>query len=438
MGVGAGGSIARGRIDTAPDEPDGTRVVFRPQRVNRLLGTDISADGQRSLLSRVGVETEDAHADELVTVALAPELLAVEAIPGEVVAALVPTWRRDIVLEVDVAEEIARVHGYEQVPSITPHTPMPSHRPDPLELRTAVRETLVGAGLFEVATYALVSDRHLAAFPVDDAEPIRVTNPLSRDHSILRQSLVGSLLEVVAANRRHGRAAVPIFEVGKGYGRTQDRPTEWWRLGIALAGPVHRPHWTETTRDWDLNDLKGLVELLALRLRLGPPRYTPAQEALSMHPGRTAFVRTDGEPPALEGIVGELHPALLEAWDVPAERVVIAELAIAGLDAGSLPRVTVRAPSRQPAVERDLAVVIAEEQPAGGVEDSIRRHGGSLLIEVGLFDIYRGAPLEAGQKSLAWRLEFQADRTLTEDEVDAAIAAITDGLRDELGARFRT
>jgi phenylalanyl-tRNA synthetase beta chain len=438
IGEWAGGTIARGRVDTAPDEPDRTRVVFRPARVNRLLGTDIAPDEQQSLLGRVGIETEAAHPAEMVTVALKPDLIAVEPETGQALAALVPTWRRDIGIEADVAEEIARVHGYEEVPSITPHTPMPSHRPDPLERRTGLRETLVGAGLSEVATFALVSDRHLAAFPADDVEPIRVTNPLSRDHSVLRQSLVGSLLEVAAANRRYGRSSVALFEVGKGYGRSADGPSEWWRLGMALAGPVAPPSWAENPRDWDLDDAKGIIELLARRLRLGRPHYRAATDAMSMHPGRTAFVSTDGSSPGIQGIVGEIHPTILEAWDVRADRVIVAELAIEGLDAGAMPRLNVRAPSRQPGVERDLAVVVDERQPAGEVEDTIRRHAGDHLVELRLFDIYRGSPLEPGQKSLAWRLEFQAQRTLGEDEIDAAIEAVTAGLQDELGARLRT
>jgi len=170
IGEWAGGTIARGRVDTAPDEPDRTRVVFRPARVNRLLGTDIEADQQQALLERVGVETEAAHSAELVTVALKPDLIAVEPVPGEAVAALVPTWRRDIVIEADVAEEIARVHGYENVPSVTPHTPMPDYRPSPLEVRDQVREILVGAGLTETATFALVSPAHI--------EQVRLRTPV--------------------------------------------------------------------------------------------------------------------------------------------------------------------------------------------------------------------------------------------------------------------
>jgi phenylalanyl-tRNA synthetase beta chain len=452
IGEWAGGTIAKGRVDTAPDEPDRSRVVFRPARVNRLLGTDIAPDEQQSLLARVGVETERADPTELVTVTLRPDVIAIEPVPGEAVAALVPTWRRDIVIEADVVEEIARVNGYEQVPSITPHTPMPDYRSSPLAVRDQVREVLVGAGVTEAATFALVSPRHLELVQVrqpvpsvgDDPQPggppVIVTNPLSRDHSILRQGLIGSLLDVVSTNVRHGRPDVAIFEVGKGYARDGGQSKEWWRLGFVLSGAADAPSWNRPARAYDLDDAKGLIELLCRELGFDEPEYTAEANEPIFHPGRAARVGAtrDGKP-ALAAIVGELHPALLERLELRADHVIGAELAIDGLSAGQTAVVRSMPPSRHPTVERDLAIIVDEARPAAEVSAAIRRHGGPLLRAVVLFDIYRGSPLEAGEKSLAERLTFaDPDRTLTESEVDAAIEAITRGLRDELGARFRT
>jgi phenylalanyl-tRNA synthetase beta chain len=452
IGEWAGGTIARGRVDTAPDEPDRTRVVFRPGRVNRLLGTDLTPDDQRSLLERVGVETEAAHPAELVTVALQPDLIAIEPVPGEALAVIVPTWRRDIVLEADVAEEVARVHGYEQVPSITPHTPMPDYRPSPLEIRDQVREVLVGAGLTETATFALVSPRHLdevrlempvpsvAGEPEPTGPSVTVTNPLSRDHSVLRQGLIGSLLDVVSTNLRHGRADVAAFEIGKGYAKVGERSKEWWRLGLALTGAAEPPAWNRGARPYDLDDAKGLIELICSELGFQAPDYTPETGERIFHPGRTARVTSErAGSRALAGIVGEIHPALLERLELRADRVIAAELAIEGLSAGRAQVVRSTPPSRHPTVERDVAIVVDESRPAAEVTAAIRRHGGPLLRSVVLFDVYRGAPLDAGDKSLAERLTFaDPDRTLTESEVDAAVDAITTRLRDELGARFRT
>jgi phenylalanyl-tRNA synthetase beta chain len=367
-----------------------------------------------------------------------------------VIDATVPSWRRDLVVEADITEEVIRVHGYEQVPSVTPHTPMPPARPDPLAVRTAVRETLVGAGLSEVVTSALVSPQMVERFPWHDdgapeaepelrpaGRPIAVTNPLSSQHSIMRQSLIGSLLEVVSTNLRHGRDDVAIFEVGKGYGAPGEPPThEWWRLGIALTGAAQPASPDRPARAYDLDDAKGVIELIARRLRFGAATYTALTDDPTLHPGRAALVHAGG---ALVGRLGELHPAVVESLDLRAERVYVAELAVAGLAAGQPHEFRVTAPSRFPSVERDLAVVVPAATPAGDVEATIRRHGGVLLRDVILFDIYRGRPLADGDKSLAYRLTLRDDeRTLTDVDLDAAVATVVAGLAADLGARIRS
>jgi phenylalanyl-tRNA synthetase beta chain len=264
---------------------------------------------------------------------------------------------------------------------------------------------------------------------------------------VLRQRLLPSLLRVVDANLRQGRDDVAIFEVGKGYGAepdgTADRTREWWRLGIALAGRARPPHWADQPRDWDLDDAKGLVALVAERLGLARPTFASLTDDPTLHPGRAALVRAavegggGDEPPGLAGRVGVLHPQVAESLDLRSD-VVVAELSVRGLSAGLLEPVRLVPPARHPAVERDLAIVVAEDVPAATVVDAIRSAGGTLLADVRLFDVYRGAPLETGAKSLAHRLVFQADRTLTEDEVDRAIAAIVEGVATPVGGRVRT
>jgi phenylalanyl-tRNA synthetase beta chain len=353
-------------------------------------------------------------------------------------------------VEADIAEEIIRVHGYELVPSVTPHTPMPPFRPDPLAVRTDVRDTLVGAGLTEVVTSALVSAQMVERFgwrddgaPVGEPEqtpagrPIVVTNPLSSQHSVMRQSLIGSLLEVVSTNLRHGRDDVAIFEVGKGYGASDESSThEWWRLGIALTGAALPASPDRPARPYDLDDAKGIIELLCRRLRFASPMFTALTDDPALHPGRAAVLQAGGHA---VGRLGELHPAVVEALDLHAERIYVAELAVAGLAGGQPSEFRVATPSRFPSVERDLAVVVPVETPAGSVAATIRRHGGALLRDVTLFDIYRGRPLADGDKSLAYRLTLRDDdRTLTDADLDAAVAAVVAGLGDDLGARIRS
>ncbi len=443
----AGGEIAAGVVDTAPVDPPRSRVLFRPARVNRLLGTDLTVEEQQDLLARVGMETETPGPDESVAVALKPDLLAVAPEPGTALAAIVPTWRRDISIEADVAEEIARVRGYELVPSVTPDTAMPAFRPSPLEIRELVRETLAGAGLTEVVTTALVSPRHVETFVVTrevpslgdedqpGGDPIEVTNPLSRDHSLLRRNLLGSILDVVGVNLRHGTPDVAVFEIGKGYARTGSLPREWWRLAIALVGDAEPAAWNRVARPYDLDDAKGLLDLLARRLGLSAPRYQPERDEAVFHPGRTARASVDG---GLHAIVGELHPDLYETWELRTpRRVVVAEIALAGLAEGRLAPERAVPVGRFQEVDRDLAIVVPESTPAAAVEDVIRAHGGSALRDVRLFDIYRGVPLADTEKSLAWRVRFAAaDRALGESEVEAAVEAVVNAL-PSIGGRRR-
>jgi phenylalanyl-tRNA synthetase beta chain len=449
----AGGSLNAGRIDSAPDEPVEREVAFRPGRVVRLLGLDLAPAGQAAVLARAGVATRPAAPGTRVVVAESPALVEVPAEDGSALVGTIPTWRRDLAIEADIIEEIARVHGFEAIPPTLPDTPPPTWRPSPLELREAIRETLVGAGLTEVVSHALVSPGHLEAFAwstpdeaaagedAADGAPITVLNPLSPDHAILRQGLLASLADVVATNVRRGREDLALFEVGKGYGRIGDAAHEWWRLAIALAGAREPAAWNRAAHPVDVDDVKGLIELLAARIGSGPPRWTALTDERVLHPGRSARVRADGSDgsTALVGWLGELHPALVERWDLRVDRLIVAELSLAGLTAGQLPVVRVQPIHRHPATERDLAIIVAETVPAAAVDSTIRGSAGPLLVDVRLFDVYRGAPLQPGEKSLAERLVFQApDRTLTDAEIEAALAAVVAALATDLGARLRT
>jgi phenylalanyl-tRNA synthetase beta chain len=447
----AGGNVARGAVDTNPTEPEPGRVAFRPARVDHLLGTSFGAATQREVLQRVGIETEEPAGETQVPIAAGMVPAAVVAEPGAALVAIVPTWRRDIEIEADIAEEVARVYGYERVPPRLPTTTMPSWRETPLAARDAIREALVGAGITEAVTYALVSARIVEAFrwAFDDQPaageaareglPITVTNPLSMDHAILRQSIVGSLVQMVDSNIRHGQPDIAAFEIGKGYGRVGDESREWWRLGLALTGSFDAGAWNRARREADLDDAKGAIELTAQLIGAATPDYRPLADEPIVHPGRSATVTAlarDGSM-AIAGVVGELHPALAESWDVR-RRVVVAELSITGLSGGPLPIVeAVPLPHIQP-VGRDLTVDVPYAVPAGDVGRAIREAGGTQLDEAALVGTYRGHPLGPDERSLTYRLRFGGGaRTLTDADVDAAVATISGALTHHLGARIR-
>ena len=238
-------------------------------------------------------------------------------------------------------------------------------------------------------------DRPAAGEATREGTRVTVTNPLSIDHSVLRQSLVGSLVEAIDSNARHGQPDVAVFEVGKGYGRVGDDSREWWRLGLAFAGAFEPAAWNRPRREADVDDAKGVIELVARLLGAGLPAYTPLTDEPILHPGRSASLESrfaDGTV-AVGGVVGELHPRLAEAWDLRTRRVVVAELSVAGLGGGGLAAVQVEPLPRFQPIERDLTVDVPDRVAAAAVADAIRVAGGATLDDATLSGTYRGHPL---------------------------------------------
>jgi phenylalanyl-tRNA synthetase beta chain len=204
-----------------------------------------------------------------------------------------------------------------------------------------------------------------------------------------------------------------------------------------LTGPAEPPSWNRPARPYDLDDAKGLIELVSRHLGFASPAHAPLVDDPNLHPGRAAVVTTAGGE--VVGRVGELHPGTIAALDLRAERILVAELAVSGIAAGHPTDPLVVTPSRHPSVHRDLAVVVPLETTAAEVESAIRRHAGALLRAITLFDIYRGRPLQDSEKSLAYRLTLRdEERTLTEGEVESVVGAVVAGLASDVGAHVRT
>ena len=446
----SGGRAAHGVVDTNPvDEP--VRVVaFRPGRVSRLLGEEIPSEEMRALLERVEVATQPAPDGTSVPVIGGDEPLAVEPAAGEEVwLAVVPSHRRDILIEADVAEEVCRLRGYESLAPRLPDTPMPRYRPEPRVFVDHLRETLAGRGLAEVVTHALLAprDHTLLGFAHDDPKTIRVTNPVTADHSELRRSLLPGLVGVLARNERQRRDEVAIFELGAVHAMVDGGPRQVEQLGLLLAGRLEPASWAGVERTAGLADAKGIVEWLVERLGHGVARVEFEPDAIREgveHPGRTARVVLVGGPDESDGgravvaRVGELDPRYLAAYDIRAPQV-----AVAVLDLGPLRRLAESpAPSatmpRLPAVERDIAVVVPESLPAARVAEVIRTAAAPTLAGLALFDRYQGPPLGHDQVSLAYRLRLQADdRALSDEEVERIMQSVTAELVGRLGVAVR-
>jgi phenylalanyl-tRNA synthetase beta chain len=431
------GRVARGVIDSDPSERAPRRVAFRPARVNRILGVSIPADEQRALLARVGVATEPAASGALVPI---DERVQVPVGDGELAyVAVVPGHRRDIAIEADLVEEIARIRGYETIPSVRPATAIPAYRPDPHRALDRVRDLLSGRGLSEVVTHGLIGpvDHARLGFAAADQETIRIGNPVANDHAEMRRSLLPGLLRVVAVNEHQRREDVAIFEVGSVHRSVGGTPVETPMVGILLAGDWLPGAWDQTGRAAEMADVVGLVEWLAARLGIGRlERLATEAWAGIEHPGRVAALRAVAAGLVI-GRAGELDPRFVGAADVRATRVAFALLELDAVADATPPNSRLVPIPRVPAVERDLAIVVGAQVPAGAVEATIHEAGGAMLADLTLFDRYRGAPLAAGEVSLAYRLRLQADHTLTDGEVDALVGSVVTALQARCGARLR-
>ena len=439
----AGGRAAVGVIDSDPVERPPARVPFRPARVSRLLGLDIDPTEQAALLARVEVGTQPATAADVVPVILGGPGVSLGTDASTALVAIIPGHRRDLAIEVDLAEEVARVRGYETLPGVLPDTAMPGYRADPHRLVDQVRDLLSGLGLTEVVTHGLIGPDDHARLGLDasDAATIRAINPVTLDHSEMRRSLLPGLIRVLVDNERQRRLDVAIFEHGPVHERRAHVPREMAMLGILLVGAARPATWASTSRAWDIADAKGIVEVLAARLGHPQLRYEPAPARPGVdHPGRTASIVVDlpaGERMAL-GRVGELHPSLLAAYDARAPRAAFVELELAGLARLVPAQLRVGDLERLPAVERDLGFVTGHRRPAGEMGAIIVELGGPLLASCHLIDRYQGAPLAPDEVGLTWRLRFEpGSQPLDEAPLNERLIAIETAVQQRLGARRR-
>jgi len=417
----AGATTAHGLIDEYPLGGKCVDLSLPAAEVERILGITLSADEVARLLAPLGFDC---------------------TVVRDTVHVRVPSFRMDVTQNADLLEEVARMYGYDRIPTTLLRDVLPPQRGNALlELEERARDVLVGCGLDEVITYSLTNLRSVARLTpglpeVDGAAYLRVANPLTPEREYLRQTLQNSLLETLALNLRHFDR-VGIFEIGRVYWPRPDRelPDEPTMLGIALSGKREERSWMQSEAgEVDFFDLKGVVEALLERLGIAAARYEPAANP-TFHPGRQAALYV-GETPV--GILGEAHPVVREQFELPAQRVGLAELRLEALLQATGGR-RYEPLSRFPAVLQDIAVVVDDKVPAAQVAEVIRKAAGPLLRDVALFDVYRGAPLPEGKVSLAYRLAFQSpDRVLVEDEVNRLREKkIVPALERELAATIR-
>jgi len=420
----AGGTVAPVIGDLYPGRKPERTIAFDPDYATRILGVEIPREEIVRILRSLAFEVPDPTDDESLTV-------------------IVPSHRRDVTKPIDLVEEVGRIWGYDRFPTTLLRDELPPQRENVrLEGAERVRDVLIGCGLDEVITYSLVSlEDEGKLYPgepmPDPGDYLQLRNPLSSEQDTLRQTLLPSLLDTTRRNLRFVER-VMIFEIGRVYVPVEGEalPEEPRRLVSVITGPREERSWLKhQDRTWmDFFDLKGVVE--ALLSRLGLDGEVEPGEHDAFHPGRCARVRVAGDE---VGVMGELHPLVREAFGLPEQPVcaLTCDLDQVLVHRGGAREMTPL--STHPPVYEDLALVVDKQIPAARVRDLIKRAGGALLRSVALFDVYRGSQIGVGEKSLAYRLTYQAeDRTLTDGAVAAVRARIIQEVEQELGATLRS
>ncbi len=415
-----GGKVARGIIDLYPGRKRAAPIKLAPAEFKRVLGIGYSRDYIVKTLTSLGFTCRDEA-----------KLLSVTA----------PYWRSDIRLGVDLIEEVARINGYDKIPTTLLADAIPPQDPAPeLMLKKRLRQSLVGYGFQEIISYSLTGLTALSNLVPEpqppEPLPLRVTRPMTADQEYLRPNLRNGLLAALAANRRHEEGGIRLFELGRIYVPREGKlPAEPEILGGIISGERVERSWRgDGGGAYDFYDVKGLVEGLLEALGV-TARYEKGDDA-SLHPARQAaiVVAANGARVKL-GILGELHPKVAANFEIEGT-VGLFEINVSSLAPLAAAYRRYRAVPRFPTTIRDLALVVDADVTHQQVVDIINDF--SLVSQVRLFDVYSGRQVAAGKKSLAYRVVYQSPgHTLTDEEVSRVQEQILKRLTKELGATLR-
>lgn len=417
----AGGEVASEiHVEEVGDIED-VVIHLRHERLCNLLGIQIDPEQVIQILKRLRFEV---HYDE-----------------KGIYEVQIPTRRPDITIEEDLIEEVARLYGYDQIPTTLPWgQQLPGSLTPEQKFRRMIRHTLRNLGMHENINYSLIStqeEREIASLD-PTAKPIRIAMPMSRDHAVLRTSLMPSLIKTAKYNRNHGFESFSLFEIGLTYLTEEKRisklPKENWQLAGLITGKQHTDFWDQSAKESVLNfyHAKGILEALFQRLGVKGIEYRAASWT-GLHPGRTAEIVHEHE---VIGVIGQLHPKLEKRNQL--EETVLFEIDLPKLFQLTTEEITYEPVARYPAVTRDLAIVVDEEVQVGKVEQTIRQSAGELLESITLFDVFQSEQLGENKKSLAFSLVYRAnDRTLRDNEVQVVHERVIQSLERTFAAKLR-
>lgn len=407
----AGGQVLSGVVESNDYQPNLPKVSITLSRVNAALGTDLSLETVEKIFVQLGFGVK---------------------VDGEKFTCEIPSRRWDISIEADLVEEVARIYGYDNLPSTLPVSQNAGELTEMQKFRRKVRTGVEAAGLNEVIGYSLVTPEKATEF-VGELETTTLMMPMTEDRQTLRANMISGLLDIVNYNQNRKNADVAIYEIGNVFLPNVDdiRPTEVPNLAFAISGNVEDKSYANKAVAVDFYYAKGIVEnLLATYDKV---TFVPTATQPAMHPGRTASVEINGRH---VGFVGQVHPATAKKYDIAETYVASLNLQIM---LEELPAQTIfkEIPKVQ-AVKRDIALLLGAQVTHAEVVDTIENSRVKSLVKVELFDIYQGSNLPEGKKSMAYSLTFQpVENTMTDEEITAAVNKITKNLVEKLAVEIR-
>lgn len=410
----AGGEVSKGNLDINAWPAQNRPVGVSLRRMNRMLGLDLKGREVADILVSLGFEI--LHFDH------------------DTMMVNVPTYRVDVQRDVDLIEEVARLHGYEKIPTTAPYIKAHPVQVDiESQMEGTARDAMSWLGFYEIITYSFISQREVESLSIPLEQCIFLQNPLSQEQSIMRPTMTPSMLSAIRYNLNRGNRDLRLFEIGHTYRKTSGREREERLKLIAGMTGMSSWHWREQKREVEYYDIKGIAEQFLGTLGLSDYEFLPNPPNF-LHPGRAARMTSNGVE---VGWLGELHPELMEKFDLRS-RVYLLEVDLKGFMRRRRTVHRFEDIPKYPPAERDLAVMVTKDVTAKSVEDVVLQVNEDLLEDCRLFDVFTEPPVPANMKSLTFKLVYRShDRTLTDEEVDHLQEKTLAMLEEKYGARLR-
>lgn len=414
-------TVTQGVVDVYPVKKEEASVAFTAEQINQRLGTEIPADKMTAILASLGFGVQSQGGSYQVSV---------------------PSWRNDVSCMEDLSEEVARIYGFENIPSSLPHgRVMQGRQSDVQNFTDKIKSVLAGLGMNEELSFSFTHPSMFDKLQIPADSPLRqavpIMNPLTDEYPLVRTTLLSSIFENTVRNFSRKNEDIRLFEVAPVFYPKAlpiaEQPREVLKLAGLIMGRRNALGWNQGKEEVDFYDMKGIVEELLAQLSIA--NYTvEAGEHHAMHPGKTALFKKGREVIAA---VGEVHPAVAAAFGIP-KKMFIFEMDVKTLMKYTAKGFHCELLPKYPAISRDLAMLVDTDVAAGEIEQTIVKNGGKFLREVTLFDVYTGKQIAEGKKSLAFAIKFQSgDRTLTDEEADASFRNILSAVESKFHAELR-